>query len=193
MMTVEDASKGVAETNDFIELKRVFSSVLRWWWLLILATAIAAMVGYWVSDRQPRVYRAATTILVGQSIRSTATDSRDIQTSERLALTYANIGRRQPVLQGVVETLQLNSTWQQLKKRVSITPVEATQVLVIRVEAGSREAATIIADEVAHQLILLSPTALQDQEQDEAQRIIGQRLGELQAKIEAGQAYRAEL
>lgn len=193
MMTVEDTSKRVTDVNEFIELRRVTESVLRWWWLLVLATALAAVTGYWVSERQPRVYSATTTVMVGQSIRAVELDSRDIQASERLALTYAGIGRRQPVLQGAIDTLGLDSTWRQLKSRVRIAPVQDTQLLEISVEAGSREAARIIADEVARQLILVSPTALEDQEQDENQRLMRQRIGELKVKLEAGQARREEL
>jgi non-specific protein-tyrosine kinase len=179
--------------SDFVELRRYTAIVIKWWWLLILVTAVAAGAGYWVSQSQPRVYQASATVMVGQSIQATQVDSRDIQTSEQLALTYANIARRQPVLQGVVDRLSLNDTWQQLKKRVRIAPVEGTQLLEIRVEAGSPEEARVTADEVAHQLILMSPTALVNQEKDEDQRLVRERLEDLQARIDAGQAQRETL
>jgi non-specific protein-tyrosine kinase len=192
-MTVEVESNGATGMNDFVDLRRVVGSVFRWWWLLILATAVAALIGYWVSERQPRVYRASTTVMVGESIRAVELDSRDIVTSERLALTYADIGRRQPVLQVVVDELNLNDTWQQLKSRVEISPVEGTQLLEIRVEASSPDEAKAIANELAHQLVLMSPTVPEKQEQDENQRLVRQRLEDLQAKIEAGQARRESL
>ncbi|MBI1877584.1 MAG: polysaccharide biosynthesis tyrosine autokinase [Chloroflexi bacterium] len=179
--------------SDFVELRRYIAVVIRWWWLLILAIAVGAMIGYWVSQQQPRVYRASATIMVGQSIQATMLDSREIQTSEQLALTYANIARRQPVLQGVVDRLSLDDTWQRLKSRVKVAPVEGTQLLEITVEADSPEEAQVTTDEVAHQLILLSPTALKDQEKDENQRFVRQRLEDLQARIEAGQVRREEL
>jgi non-specific protein-tyrosine kinase len=180
--------KGDFEMSDFVELRRYIGIVMKWWWLLILVTAVAAVTGYGVSQRQPRVYQSSTTIMVGQSIRAIELDSRDILTSEQLALTYANLARRQPVLQGVVDTLNLNDTWQQLKNRVKVTSVEGTQLLEIRVEASSPEEAQVAADEVARQLILMSPTALENQEKDESQRLVRQRIEDLQAKIEAGQA-----
>lgn len=179
--------------SDFVELRRYIAVVIRWWWLLILVTAVAAGVGYWVSQNQPRVYQASTTVMVGQSIQDTQLDSRDILTSERLALTYANIGRRQPVLQGVVDELELDDTWRQLKSRVKIAPVEGTQLLEIRVEANSPEEAQVTADEVARRLILMSPTALENQEKDTNQRLVRQRLKDLEARMEAGQAQREAL
>ena len=179
--------------SDFVELRRYIAIILRWWWLLILAMAVAAGTGYWVSQRLPRVYQASTTVMVGQSIQATQLDSRDMLASERLALTYASIAQRQPVLQGVVDRLSLDDTWQLLKVRVIVTPVEGTQLLEITVEASSPEEARVTADEVAHQLILVSPTALENQQKDENQRFVRQRLEDLQAKIEAGQARREEL
>lgn len=179
--------------SNFVELRRYIAIIMRWWWLLILATVVAAVTSYWVSQSQPRIYQASTTVMVGQSIQAIEPDSRDILTSERLALTYANIGRRQPVLQGVVDRLNLNDTWQRLKSRVKITPVEGTQLLEIRVEAGSPEEAQATADELARQLILLSPTAMENQEKDENQRLVRQRLEELQTRIEAGRARRDTL
>jgi non-specific protein-tyrosine kinase len=179
--------------SDFIDLRRYIAIVIKWWWLLILIAAVAAGIGYWVSLQQPRVYKASATIMVGQSIRATILDSREIQTSELLALTYANIARRQPVLQSVVDRLSLDDTWQRLKNRVKVAPVEDTQLLEITVEASSPEEARVTADEVAYQLILLSPTALKDQEKDENQRFARQRLEDLQVRIEAGQTRREEL
>jgi non-specific protein-tyrosine kinase len=179
--------------SDFVELRRYVGIVMKWWWLLILVTAMAVVTGYGVSQRQPRVYQSSTTIMVGQSIRATELDSRDIQTSERLALTYANLARRQPVLQGVVDRLNLSDTWKRLKNRVKVTPVEDTQLLEIRVEANSPEEAQVTADEIAHQLILMSPTALENQEENESQRLVRQRLEDLQARIEAGQAKHTAL
>ncbi|MEJ2555502.1 MAG: polysaccharide biosynthesis tyrosine autokinase [Anaerolineae bacterium] len=179
--------------SDFVELRRYVAVIVKWWWLPILVTAMAVVTGYVVSRSQPRVYQASTTVMVGQSIQAIELDSRDILASERLALTYANIGRRQPALQGVVDRLNLKDTWQQLKNRVKITPLEGTQLLEITVEAGSPEEAQATADEVARQLILLSPTALENQEQDENQRLVRQQIDDLQARIADGKTRRDTL
>lgn len=173
--------------NDFMELRQVISRVLKWWWLLILATGAAATLGYAVSQRQPPDYQATATLIVGQSIQATSLDRSDIQTSELLVQTYSNIARRQPVLQNVIDVLSLDDSWQDLKKRVKIHPVVDTQLLEITVEASSPEEARITANEVANQLILQSPTALQNQEAGENQQFVRQRLENLQAKVEAGQ------
>lgn len=176
-----------------MELRQYVTTVMRWWWLIILMTVAAAATSYAVSQRQTPVYQASTTLLVGQSIQATELSTSDIVTSERLARTYADIVRRQPVLQGVDETLSLNDDWQTLKERVNAKPVEGTQLLEITAEASSPGEARVIADEVAYQLVLLSPTALQNQQAHENQRFVRQRLEDLQIKIEAGQERVQEL
>ena len=173
--------------SDFVELRQIITVVLRWWWLLILSVVLAGAAGYWVSQQQAPVYRATTTLMVGQSMQAAQLDSGDIATSERLALTYANLVRRQPILQSVIEDLGLDETWRALKGRVYAEPVQGTQLLEIAVEAGSPKEASAIADTIAGKLILLSPTTLQSQEQDKNQHFMRQRLEDLQANIEAGQ------
>jgi non-specific protein-tyrosine kinase len=160
---------------------------------MILLTLVAGVTSYAVSQRQAPVYEATATLIVGQSMHATQLTEKDIFTSQQLALTYADIAERQPVLQGTIDTLSLHDTWRALKKRVTISPVQDTQLLEITVEASSPEEAQVTADELARQLILLSPTALQNREKDEDQRFVRQRLEGLQAKIEAGQERIKEL
>jgi len=179
--------------TDTLDLRQYIQIALKWWWLIALMTVVGAATSYAVSQRQPPVYQATTTIMVGQSIKSTELDTRDIYISERLAQTYANIVRRQPVMQGVVDALQLPDTWQNLRDRVSVNSVRDTQLLEISVEAGSPEEAQVTADEVARQLIEMSPTSLEQQSENENQQFVRQRLADLQAKIEAGQTRLAAL
>lgn len=175
------------DINDFVRIDQVITTVLKWWWLLILAAIVAASIGYGVSQRLPPVYQATTTVLVGQPFLATDLDSRDIQTSELLAVTYADIAQREPVLQGTVEALGLDDNWQQLRKRVKVALVDGTQLLEVTVEAKSPNEAQMIANEIAHQMILLSPTAPQDQESEGTISFEQQRLDSLRNQIENGQ------
>jgi len=175
--------------NDFVELRQTIAIVRRWWWLVVLGAVAGAAIGYGVSRTRPPVYEAYTTLIVGQSIQSTQLDTRDIQASERLAQTYASIAQRQAVLQKVVETLNLSSSWRNLQSRVQAKLLEGTQLLEIRVTAGEADEARDSTDEIARQLILLSPTAdLQNPASDENQVFVRQQLENLRAKIAAAQA-----
>jgi non-specific protein-tyrosine kinase len=175
--------------NDFVELRQYAAIILRRWWIILLGVVIGAALGYGISQRLAPVYEATASLMVGQSIQATNLNSQDIQTSELLALTYAEIAERQPVLQGTVEALELNVNWQQLRKQVRVRPVDGTQLLEVTVEADSPQEAQMIANEIAHQLILLSPTAPQPQNQasEGTTLFVQQRLDSLQDRIEKAQ------
>jgi len=169
--------------NDFIELRRVSSIILRRWWWLALLTVLGVLAGYLFSRQQTPVYQATTTILVGDSIRSTNVDRVDIQVSEALVQTYVEVAQRQPVLQGVVTVLNLNGSWQALSRQIQVTQIESTQLIQIVVEASSPEMARRIADEIVNQLILLSPTNSEGSD-NEFNR---EQLTSLQERIVTGQ------
>jgi capsular exopolysaccharide synthesis family protein len=172
-----------------MEIRQYIAIGLKWWWLLILSTVVAAAIGYALSQRQTPVYQAATTLMIGESLIQTSNvNNSDFNTSQLLAQTYADMAKRRPVLQGVIETLDLAGSWRDLEGRVQSRPVRGTQLIEITVEASSPEEAQVTADEVARQLILLSPTARENQEKNENRQFVRQRLADLKAKIEGGQA-----
>ncbi len=179
--------------DDFVELKQYVSIILKRWWVIVLALIVAVALGYGYTQRQPRVYEATASILVGQSIQATDVNRAEIQVSEQLAETYAALARREPVLQGAVEELGLDMNWQGLRGRVSAKIVPGTQLVEVTVVAPSPEEARLIADAVARQLVLLSPTNLQNEESLQTVAFIEQRLETLQAKIEDGQQRLEEL
>ena len=173
--------------NDYIELQRLLRIVLRRMWLLITISVIAAMTGYMISRILTPIYEATATVLVGQITQSTNLSSEDIQMSELFAQTYADLALRQPVLQGVVEKLELNDTWQDLKKRIQVSFIDNTQLIEIKAVANSPEMARLIADEVANHLILIGPANLSDSVDNFAQSFIHQQLEDTQASILSGQ------
>ena len=179
--------------NDFMELRKVITSVLRRWWVLVVLTAIGAILGYAISRAQTPVYQASTTVLVGESITSSRVDRVDIQISEALILTYVEIARRQPILQGVVTTLNLNESWQNLSKRVTVNQIESTQIIEIVVQADSPEQARIIADEIVNQLILLSPSSFESTENQLTSSFNREQITNLQERIVNGQQRLLEI
>ena len=170
------------------------STLIKRWWLIPLLVAAGAIIGNQLSHTEDATYLASTTLLVGQSsIQAVNVNPSDEAISRNLAQTYANWTRRQPVLQKVVERLNLLTSWQTLKEQVQARPVNGTQFLEIIVEADSEAQARSIADEIAHQLIDISPTALQNKQQSENRILIQQQIEELQVRIQQGKDQLAVL
>ena len=159
-------------------------TVLRRWYLLLLLTIGGAGIGYVASSVVPPVYQATTSILVGQPLQAADLSKDDIEASQQLALTYADVVRRQPILDGVVKSLDLYASWQDLRDRVHTElPPDNPQLIVLTVDAASPGEAVDIASETADQLIALSPTGGEFQAATDIQDFVRSRLDALQRDI----------
>jgi succinoglycan biosynthesis transport protein ExoP len=176
-----------------MELRTYISIVLKWWWLFLICPIVAAAPAYWASKSAIPVYRSTTTVMVGQVLEKTDPNSMDLYTSEKLAQTYGEIVRRQPVLQATVGALNLPMSWTQLKGMVSVRLIENTQLMEITVTDTVPERAQTIADELAHQLILQSPTSPEKAAANQHREFVQRQLEELQAKIDDGNTRLVEL
>lgn len=172
--------------NDFIELRRVVAIVLKRWWLILLIVAIITPLGYAYSRRQPPVYQATSTLLVGQFMQSTNLSKADIQTSEGFAQTYADLALRQPVLEGVITQLNLKENWQKLQQKVTVKSITGTQLIEITAEANSPQLASNIANAIGDQLIANSPTKI-TQDSQGMYTFTRKQLDRLQQRIIDGQ------
>ena len=175
-----------------MELREYLAVVRKWWWLIVLCTVLAAGASLVVSRSTPPIYQASTTLMVGQTIQDPNPNTQDMSTSERLAQTYAEMVRRQPILQATVEALALDMSWKELQGRVSVNLVRYTQLMEIQVTDTDLQRARLTADEIARQLILQSPTE-QAKEREGHRQFVTAQLSDLEAKIATGQAEIAEL
>jgi capsular exopolysaccharide synthesis family protein len=176
-----------------MELRAYVSIGLKWWWLFLIAMLLAAGISFVVSQSTTPIYQSTTTVMVGQSLKSTDPSTSDFLTSEKLAQTYSEIARRQPVLQATIEALNLPFTWQQLKGNVGVRLVQGTQLIEISVKDTVPSRAQAIADELARQLIRQSPTSAENVTTAQYTEFVQRQLGDLQIKIDAGEARLASL
>lgn len=160
---------------------------------MVIAIVLAAALANIISRQQTPVYQATTTVLVGDSITSTRVDRTDIQVSEALVQTYVEIARRQPVLEGVVNALNLKESWQALNSKIQVTQVESTQLIEIVVEGSSPEMARMIADEIVNQMILLSPASSEGRDNEFINIFNRDQIQSLQERIVNGRNRLAEI
>ncbi len=97
------------------------------------------------------VYEASAKMIVNSRQEQTGSVTNDqITSAQKLVNTYAIIIRSQPVLDPVVEMLDLPISYEQLAERVSVTSVNDTQVMKIAVQSTNREQALRIVEEIVH-------------------------------------------
>jgi capsular exopolysaccharide synthesis family protein len=130
-----------------------FRSIRKWWWLLILAPAIASWSTYHFGGQQPPVYEARTILIVGRAISDPNPTSNDFYLGQQLAGAYADIAEREPVQIATMNTLELE--W---LPRYEARTLPNSQMIEILVEDTNPSRAQAVANELAHQLILKSPT-----------------------------------
>jgi succinoglycan biosynthesis transport protein ExoP len=176
-----------------MELVQYAKRVIRWWWLIVLCTGIAGAASYVATSRQPHIYQTTATIMVGQVFRKANPTGADFTTVEQLAESYAQIAVRQPILQGAIDNLGLEMGWQDLKWRVNAVPIPRTQLLAITVRDTSPERAVALANEVAYQLILQSPSSPDNKARQERSAFVQSQLDDLEARIDKAQSQVKEL
>jgi non-specific protein-tyrosine kinase len=176
-----------------MDLVQYLKSALRWWWLILLSTILAAVASYMASLQQPRIYQTTTTIMVGQVIQKANPSGGDFALTEQIAESYAQIARRQPVLQATVESLGLDMAWQELAWRVNAYSIARTQLLGITVQDYSPERAVALADEIARQLILQSPASPENKARQERGQFVQGQLIDLEERIQTAKTRIKEL
>lgn len=166
-----------------MELRAYIRPLLKWWWLILISTLIAGATSYFAVSQQPPIYQARTTLLIGSAINNPNPDGNEFWLSQQLAQTYSDIARRDVVRQAVMQELGL--TW---LPSYTAQPVSNTQLLELRVSDSSPERAMIVANELANQLILRTPTSGNQQGDSERQAFIASQLDDLELNIEETKA-----
>lgn len=159
-----------------MDLKKYFAPLLIWWWLIVLCTLLAAGVAYLLVREQPPVYLSRTTLMIGRAILDPNPSENEFGLSVVLARTYAEIALREPLPGRVREALGLT-------RLPKYTATAKGQFLEIAVTDTDPQRAWLVANEIANQVILSSPTGSESDQTRDA--FISQQLDDLEVKINA--------
>ncbi len=149
------------ELVDYVRLVR------KWLWLFIVAAVLGGGVAYVVSSTRPDVYRAETMISVGGFIQSPNPDSADIRTGVDLAQNYAVLAKTHEVLEAAIQAGGFPLTPKELSEMLETRVIANTSMLVLSVEYTDPVLAADIANQIAQQLILKSPSNLTPAQQSQ--------------------------
>lgn len=170
-----------------MEFSRVVNAVRRWWWLIALSTLLGIAAGYAAQQRLPPVYIASSTVMVGRAIENPNPTNTEISLGQQLALTYGEIARRRPVQDATKAVLGMAAL-----PTYSVFQVPNTQLLEIRVSDVDPGRAQAVANELARQLIALSPSAEGNLSADRRQ-FLETQVAELEVNIDDTKARIEEL
>ncbi len=164
-------------------VKQYIGIVLRWAWLLILATVIASAVAFVAIKRQPPLYQASARLIVGPGIEGVNPDLNALRAAAQLMRTYAEFATSQPVLNKVIDELDLPGMMDNLASQIKVNSDETTLLLTINVQGSDPIQTVAIVNSLTHQLVSMSPSGA-----DGPQNQIKARLGEQIQKTESDAA-----
>jgi capsular exopolysaccharide synthesis family protein len=173
--------------NKPMDINTYIRPLIRWWRLIAIVTVVAMVASTISVMLQTNYYVTKTTLVVGTSFLDPNPDSNKIYIAQQLAGIYADRVLREPIQVATMNALGIN--WlPQYQSRV----VPNTQMVEISVTDTNPQRAQIVANELANQLILQSPT-IGDTETGERQDFIKEQLSSLQNQIQATEKEIEEL
>lgn len=136
-------------SEDTIDLMRLFIALKNKIWLIIMVGLLFACgaAGYTKIFVTP-TYSSTATILV-LSKETTLTSLADLQLGSQLTKDYTVLITSRPVLQEVVDNLELNMDYKALKGCITINNPSDTRILLLSVTVSDPELAAAIVNELA--------------------------------------------
>ena len=132
-----------------IDLKELFTFIKNKLGLLITITIGVCLIGciYGLFIQTP-MYQSETTVIL--STDNSSINSSDIAMNKNLVNTYAEIVKSRRVLDQVIEELDLDVTYEELTKQISVTAVNNTEIIKITVNDKDAIKAKNIANVTAN-------------------------------------------
>lgn len=165
-----------------MELNKYIFPLRKWWWLVAASTLIAAIFSSLSILRQPTVYQASTTLMIGTTINDPNPSSSELLLGQQLAAAYADLANREIIRNAVKDVLGISQLPGYFARALP-----NTQLIEITVNDTNPERAQIVANELASQLINLGPISAQSEER-ERQDFIHERLNNLEVQIQETEA-----
>lgn len=130
-----------------LSLEAVLRIARRWWWLLLLCPLVMGGLGYGATTRQTPKYAAQVTLRVEPVQPSGTIDYTSLTFAGQLAQSYQALITVRPVLEGVIQDLNLPYTVEQLRPNVT-SMLNGSDMLVVRVSDTDAQRAADIANAV---------------------------------------------
>lgn len=135
-----------------INLKELFDYFASKWFIIAIAGLVFVVAGasYTLFFKTP-MYNSYTTMVLTTNNEKTNQQitSSDITLNKNLVSNYRVIMKSHSILNQVINNLELNTTAEQLKKQISVTTEDDTEIIRISVNSENADSAKDIANEIA--------------------------------------------
>ncbi len=138
------------EQEDEIDLLGLLLAYKRKLWLIILVALLGGVLAGVFSKFVLIPQYNSSAMLYVLSKETTLTSLADLQIGSQLSKDYSVIIRTRPVLQEVVDKLELDMTYKDLRGKLKITNDADTRILTLTITDPDPELAKLIVDQVAN-------------------------------------------
>src|SRR5512138_1337644 len=91
-----------------MELNKYIFPLRKWWWLVTASTLIAAFFSFLSTQRQPAIYQAHTTLMIGMTINDPNPSSNELILGQQLAAAYADLANREIIRSATKNALRMD-------------------------------------------------------------------------------------
>ncbi|MEW9077523.1 YveK family protein [Terrisporobacter glycolicus] len=138
--------------EETIDLREYFFILKKKMWIIVLSAVICGVISGLASFYVlAPVYEANTTLIVNKEMENETTQmttSDDLNFVQKLALTYGEIIKSRSVITSAINKLNLDMTYEELSKEVSVTNIENTQIIKISVKNKNPKVAATICNTI---------------------------------------------
>ena len=137
--------------EETIDLREYFSIIKKRFWIIALITVVAMVVSGVISFFMlSPVYESKSTLIVNteKNEETQMITGDQFSVSQKLAVTYGEIIKSRAVLESVISNLKLDSEYEDLVEKITVSPVQDTQIISISVQDTNPKKARDIANEI---------------------------------------------
>ena len=132
-----------------IDLRAILLEWRKRWWMIAAALVAGALAAGLFSRVILSPVYESTSMMYVLSKETTLSSLADLQMGTQLTQDYKVLVTSRPVLEDVIEGLELNTTYKDLKKKITIDNPADTRILSISVIDPDPQMAKAIADKIA--------------------------------------------
>lgn len=147
------------DTIDLVELfYLLWGHILQIIACLLLGAAAAFCYTYFLVTPQ---YQATAKMYIVSASNNSVVNLTDLQIGAQLTADYKELMLNRPLLEDVIEDLELDITYKDLARMVSISNPNDTRILCITVTSPDPQQAADIANEMANQAVVYLPRIME--------------------------------
>ena len=151
--------------DDVIDLVELFYVLWGHAWQIILCLIAGAAIAFaYTYFLVTPLYKATSSIYIVSASNNSVVNLTDLQIGAQLTADYQELMLSRPLLEDVIENLELDLSTKSLEKMISITNTSDTRILKITVTSPDPQESADIANELVNQACIYLPDIMETDE-----------------------------